>query len=52
MKKQSVVRGAAASPYLVWSLLFIVAPLLFVLWFAMTDRNGSFTFENLRSLTS
>lgn len=52
MKKQSVVRGAVASPYLVWSLLFIIAPLLFVLWFALTDRNGSFTTENLRSLSA
>lgn len=52
MKKQSVVKGVVASPYLVWSLLFIIAPLLFVLWFALTDRNGSFTFENILSLSS
>ena len=52
MKKQNVVKGAVASPYLVWSLLFIIAPLLFVLWFALTDRNGSFTMENLLSLSS
>lgn len=52
MKNRNIARTAVASPYLVWSLLFIIAPLLFVLWFAMTDRNGSFTWENLTSLSS
>ena len=52
MKKQSVVRGAVASPYVVWTLLFIVAPLLFVLWFAFTDASGSFTFDNIKGLST
>ena len=30
MKKQDVIRGGVASPYVVWTALFIVAPLLFV----------------------
>lgn len=51
-KKQSVIRAAASSPYVVWSVLFIVAPLLFVLWFAFTDGNGSFTLDNVRGLSA
>ena len=39
-------------PHVVWSLLFIVAPLLFVMYYAFTDRNGAFTLENITSLSS
>ena len=51
-RKQSVIRAAASSPYVVWSVLFIVAPLLFVLWFAFTDGEGLPTIENMRGLSS
>ena len=51
-KRRSFFERAAAAPYLLWSLLFIIAPLLFVLYFAVTDRNGNFTLENLLSLSS
>ena len=52
MKKRSFFERAAGSPYVVWSVIFIVAPLLFVLYFAFTDRNGAFTMENVLSLSS
>ena len=51
-KKRSFFERIVAVPYLFWSMLFIIAPLLFVLYFALTDRNGDFTFENLLSLSS
>lgn len=51
-KKKSVFERMAAVPHIVWSALFIIAPLLFVAYFAFTDRNGSFTFENILSLGS
>ncbi len=51
-QKHSLFERLAGSPYVVWSLLFIVAPLLFVAYFAFTDRNGAFTFENILSLSS
>lgn len=51
-KRRSFFERIVAAPYLFWSLLFIIAPLLFVLYFAVTDRNGNFTFENLLSLSS
>ncbi|MBR3895337.1 MAG: ABC transporter permease [Clostridia bacterium] len=52
MKKRSVFERIAAAPHLLWSAIFIVAPLLFVIYFAFTDREGSFTFENILSLSS
>jgi spermidine/putrescine transport system permease protein len=36
---------ALAIPHLVWSLIFIVVPLCFVLFFAFTDENGGFTLQ-------
>ena len=52
MKKRSLFERLAGAPYVVWSVMFIVAPLLFVLYFAFTDRNGSFTLENILSLSA
>ena len=52
MKKRSVFERFAGSPYVIWSAMFIIAPLLFVAYFAFTDRNGSFTLENILSLSS
>jgi len=41
----------AAAPHIVWMVLFIVAPMLFVLYFAFTDANGNFSFSNIASLS-
>ena len=51
-KKRSLFHSLAASPYLIWSAIFIIAPLLFVIYFAFTDSNGAFTFQNIKSLAS
>lgn len=40
-----------ASPYIVWSILFIVAPLIFVVYYSFTDASGVFTFENIEALS-
>ncbi|MBR2722414.1 MAG: ABC transporter permease [Clostridia bacterium] len=50
MKKKFSFERLAASPYVVWSLLFIIAPLLFVAYFAFTDSDGGFSFQNIASL--
>ena len=50
--KRSLFERIASTPYVVWSAIFIIAPLLFVAYFAFTDRNGQFTFENITSLSS
>ena len=38
---------AAAAPFTIWMLLFTVVPLAMVIWFAFTDSEGSFTFDNI-----
>ena len=52
MKKRSVFERIVAAPYLLWAAIFIIAPLIFVVYFAFTDQNGSFTFDNILSLSS
>lgn len=41
----------AAVPHIVWMVMFIVAPMLFVLYFAFTDVNGNFSLSNISSLS-
>ena len=50
MKKNGFFECAAAIPHLVWTVLFIAAPLVFVVYFAFTNRVGQFTLENVLSL--
>ncbi len=52
MKKRSLLGKATAAPYLVWSVLFIIAPLIFVAYYAFTDKDGHFTIENFGSLAT
>ena len=47
---RSVRRTAAAAPHIVWSVLFIIAPLLFVLYYAFTGKDGKFSFSNILDL--
>ena len=49
-RAHSLRRTAAAAPHVVWSVLFIVAPLLFVLYYAFTDKDGAFSFTNILDL--
>ena len=51
-KKRSFLEGFAAVPHSAWCLLFIIAPLLFVVYFAFTDTYGNFTFDNIKLLSS
>ena len=52
MKKRSFFEHIATAPYAFWASLFIIGPLLVVLYFAFTDQEGKFTFENILSLSS
>ena len=48
--KRSIMHSMAAAPHIFWAILFIVLPLVIVVFYAITDKSGSFTFENLASL--
>lgn len=52
MRGRSLFQRMAAAPHIVWAVMFIVAPMLFVLYFAFTDEAGNFTFDNITSLSS
>lgn len=38
---------AAITPYSVWSMLFVIVPLIFIAYYAFTDNNFTFTTENI-----
>ena len=44
---RSLLQRYAAAPHIVWSVLFVIAPLIFVAYYAFTDGSGGFTFENV-----
>ena len=51
-KKRSIMHSIAAAPHIFWAILFIVLPLIIVVFYAFTDANGNFSFANIASLPS
>lgn len=52
MKNTSKARGSLVqrltlAPYSLWALLFILVPLIFVAYYAFTDSDFNFTFDNI-----
>ena len=50
--KLSLLERIAAVPHIVWIAIFVLAPLLFVVYFAFTDTKGDFSFSNIQLLSS
>ena len=50
-KRHPFLRSIAAAPHIFWSILFIILPLIIVVFYAFTDADGEFSFENILSLT-
>lgn len=50
MNKKSFGSRLVAAPYIVWSAIFIIVPLIIMVYFAFTDANGAFTLENLAGI--
>ncbi|MBE6787471.1 MAG: ABC transporter permease [Ruminococcaceae bacterium] len=50
MNKKSFGNRLIASPYIVWAAIFIIVPLVIMVYFALTDASGTFTLQNLASL--
>ena len=46
-RRSSRIEWFCLSPYSAWALLFIVVPLIFVAYYAFTDKNFQFTTENI-----
>lgn len=52
MNRSSLRSKLINAPYILWSVLFILAPMLMVIYYAFTNRDGEFTFENITALSA
>ena len=43
----NLTRKLLDKPYFVWSVMFIIVPLVMVAYYAFTDKSGAFTFNNI-----
>ncbi len=43
----SLVQRLTLAPYSLWAVLFIIVPLIFVAYYAFTDNQFHFTFNNI-----
>lgn len=50
MKKSSLSQKMLDKPYLLWSVLFIIVPLVMVVFYAFTDKTGAFAFSNIAQI--
>ena len=46
-RRAGLVQQLTLAPYSVWAVLFIVVPLIFVAYYAFTDTDFNFTFDNI-----
>ncbi|MBE6733157.1 MAG: ABC transporter permease [Ruminococcaceae bacterium] len=50
MNKKSFGNRILTSPYIVWSAIFIIVPLIIMVYYALTDANGVFTLSNIAGI--
>lgn len=50
--KNKKINSLMASPYMLWSIAFIIIPLIMVFYYGLTDRDGAFTLENIIAITT
>ena len=51
-KENTFRKNIMAAPYLFWSVVFIIIPLCMILYYALTDKSGAFTIENIAAIAS
>lgn len=52
MKSNKLTERLLVSPYIVWSMIFIIVPLCMVFYYGLTDKTGAFTLENVIAMFS
>lgn len=52
MKRSSFAQKIINAPYLLWAALFVIAPLIMVLYYALTDSEGNFSTESIVEIGS
>ncbi|MGN0569592.1 MAG: ABC transporter permease [Candidatus Fimenecus sp.] len=50
MKKSSLAQKIMNAPYILWSVIFIIAPLIMVIYYAFTDAEGNATLNNIAQI--
>ena len=48
--KNSLSKKIIDKPYILWSVLFIIVPLLMVIYYAFTDTTGAFSLESIKAI--
>ncbi|MBO4377075.1 MAG: ABC transporter permease [Lachnospiraceae bacterium] len=51
-QSESMSKKALSAPYLFWSVVFIIIPLLMVFYYGLTDKSGAFTLENIMAVAT
>ena len=51
MKQRSLLQRIIGAPYVLWAAIFIVIPLLIVVYYSFTGPDGSFTLDNMKNLS-
>ena len=50
--KSSLSKKLLDKPYLLWAALFIVVPLIMVVYYAFTDKSGAFSLNNMSQISN
>ena len=50
MKTKNKLSFFTDKPYLIWAILFIIAPLLMVAYYALTDKTGAFSLASVEQI--
>ena len=50
MKQSSFLKKLMNGPYMLWSVLFTIAPLIMVIYYAFTNADGAFSLESIRQI--
>lgn len=50
MNKTSLTKKIVAAPYMLWAAIFIVVPLIFVVYYSLTDASGNFSLEYIKDI--
>lgn len=48
--KNSLSKKIIDKPYILWAVLFIIVPLLMVIYYAFTDTTGAFSLESIKAI--
>ncbi|MBO4932820.1 MAG: ABC transporter permease [Clostridia bacterium] len=51
VKKKTLGQQLLGAPYVVWAALFVIVPLIIVVYYAFTDACGNFTMDNIAKLS-